>query len=231
MTVSIAQIPLQDRPRERLDRLGAHALTDAELVALILRSGAPGRNALEVAHELLAEHGGLGPLAQSALCEVAAVHAVGAAKASSLVAAFELGRRAEAGQAPPAVRIRDAGDIAAVVRRSIVDPAREESFVVILSAARRLMRIELITKGTEVRCLLDIKDVISVVLRSGGAAFALAHTHPSGDPRPSPEDVAVTRALAAAARVVGLVMVDHVILAGSRWARVEGVHDERVPRM
>jgi len=220
MTVSIAQIAQRDRPRERLDRLGARALTDAELVALVLRSGAPGRNALEVAHDLLAEHGGLGSLGEKDLRHLAAMHAVGAAKASSLVAAFELGRRAAGAEPPPALRIRDAGDIVAAVRRSITDPAREESFVVVLNASHRLLRVELITKGTESRCLLDAKDVIATVLRSGGSAFALVHTHPSADASPSPEDLAVTRALADAAEVVGLEMVDHVILAGPKWSCV-----------
>lgn len=220
MTVSMAQIAEQDRPRERLDRLGPHALTDAELVALVLRSGAPGRNALELAHELLAEHGGLAPLAGRELSHLAVTHAVGPAKASSLMAAFELGRRAAAVEIPSAARLRDAGDIAAVVRRSITDPGREESFVVVLNASHRVLRIEPISKGTESRCLLDAKDVLTTVLRCGGSAFALVHTHPSGDPSPSPEDLAFTRALAGAADAVGLVMLDHVIVAGPKWSRV-----------
>ncbi|HZJ51399.1 MAG TPA: DNA repair protein RadC, partial [Actinomycetota bacterium] len=208
MTVSMAQIAERDRPRERLDRLGPVALTDAELVALVLRSGAPGRNALELAHELLADHGGLGSLAGRGLPHLAETHAIGPAKASSLMAAFELGRRAAAVEIPSAARLRDAGDIAAVVRRSITDPGREESFVVVLNASHRVLRIEPISKGTESRCLLDAKEVLTMVLRCGGSAFALVHTHPSGDPSPSPEDLAFTRALAGAADAVGLVMLD-----------------------
>lgn len=220
MTVTIAQITERDRPRERLDRLGPRALTDAELVALVLRTGARGRNALELAHELLAEHGGPGPLAETGLRDLAAVHAVGVAKASSLVAAFELGRRGAAAEAPSSLRIRDAGDIAAATRQSITDPAREESFVVVLNAAYRVLRIEPIGRGSESRCPLDPRDVLATVLRFRGAAFALVHTHPSGDASPSPEDVAITRALAGAAEAVGLVMLDHVILAGPKWTSV-----------
>ncbi|MDQ3662933.1 MAG: DNA repair protein RadC [Actinomycetota bacterium] len=218
MTVSMAQIAEQDRPRERLDRLGAHSLTDAELVALVLRSGAPGRNALELAHQLLAEHGGLGPLACQGLARFASTHAVGPAKASSLMAAFELGRRVAVAETPSAVRIRDAGDIAALVRRSITDPAREESFVVVLSASHRVLRVEPITKGSESRCLVEVREVLTTVLRGGGSAFALVHTHPSGEASPSAEDLAFTRVLAGAAEAVGLVMLDHIIVSGPKWS-------------
>lgn len=219
MTVSITQIAEQDRPRERLDRLGPRALTDAELVALVIRSGGSGTSALGLAHELLAEHGGPAGLAAGGLADLAKRRVMGSAKASSLVAAFELGRRA-AGETRPTACVRDAGDIAAIARRNVSDPAREESFVVVLNSSRRVLRVESLTTGTENRCLLEGRDVLAAVLRHGGTAFALVHTHPSGGTRPSPEDITFTRALAQAAEVVGLTMIDHVILAGRKWSTV-----------
>lgn len=220
MTVSIAQISEQDRPRERLDRLGARALTDAELVALVLRSGAPGCNALALGQELLAQYEGLASLAERDLNELASRQGLGPAKASSLVAAFELGRRAGDPIQTGTIRIRDAADIAALARRSVVDPTREESFVVVLNPANRVLMVESLTTGTDNRCLLDNRDVLAAVLRHGGAAFALVHTHPSGEASPSPEDHAVTESLARAAEIVGLALIDHVILAGTRWCSV-----------
>lgn len=220
MTVPIAQIAERDRPRERLDRLGPRGLTDAELVALVIRSGGPGCSSLGLAQELLAERGGLASLANGNLGHLASKHAMGPAKASALVASFELGRRASASPVPATTRVRDAGDIVAIVKPSISDPTREESFVVVLSASHRVLRVDSLTVGTESRCLLDTRDVLAVVLRHGGAAFALAHTHPSGDASPSAEDLATTRALAQAAGTVGLEMLDHLILTGAKWASV-----------
>ncbi|MGH2699315.1 MAG: JAB domain-containing protein [Actinomycetota bacterium] len=220
MMVSIAQIAAQDRPRERLDRLGPRALTDSELVALVVRSGGSGCSALTLAQELLAHYGGLGALAEGELHELAAGRAMGPAKAASLVAAFELGRRAADRTESSTTRIRDAADLAAVARRSVIDPAREESFVVVLSAANRVLRVEPLTTGTDSRCLLESRDVLAAVLRYGGAAFALVHTHPSGETRPSRQDRATTEELGRAAEVVGLAMIDHIILAGTRWCSV-----------
>jgi len=88
------------------------------------------------------------------------------------------------------------------------------------NAAHRVLRVDSLTKGTDSRCLLDSRDVLAAVLRHGGAAFALVHTHPSGDARPSPEDHAVTESLARAAEIMGLAMIDHVIVAGARWCSV-----------
>jgi len=220
MTVSIAQIAEQDRPRECLDRLGPRALTDAELMALVLRSGAPGCNALTLGQALLAKYGGLAALAELDNQALAGARAMGPAKASSLVAAFELGRRAAELTGTTAVRIRDAGDLAAIARRNVTNPAREECFVVVLNASHRVLRVESLTIGTDNHCLLDCRDVLAAVLRHGGAAFALVHTHPSGEASPSPEDHAVTESLARAAEIVGLAMIDHIILAGTRWCSV-----------
>jgi DNA repair protein RadC len=139
MGCRIAEIPERDRPRERLGRLGTGSLTDAELVALVLRSGGPGVSALSLAEGLRAQAGGVGALATAGLEALSGLHAMGTANASSLVAAFELGRRAVADAASEPIAIRDAGDIAAVARRELTDGGREAVLVLVLNSAHRLI--------------------------------------------------------------------------------------------
>lgn len=224
----MAEIPPRDRPRERLERLGTEALTDAELVALVLRSGGPGVSALSLAESLLAEPSGLSRLAVSRLEDLSGARSMGRAKASSLVAAFELGRRAASAAAPPPVLVRDAGDIAALARRELTDGAREATLVLVLNSANRLIKLQRLTVGTDTRCLVEPRDVLRAVVSSGGAAFALAHNHPSGDPKPSAEDVACTERLRKASKQLGIRFVDHVIVAHSGWGNTNPA-DRRPP--
>lgn len=220
MPVQIADIRVADRPRERLDRLGPALLTDAELVALILRSGGSDTSAIALAQRLLATHGGITGLSEKGREELVHERLVGPAKASSLAAAFELGRRVSSQAAPEATRVRGAEDVVAVVRPHLRETGREESFVIVLDPRRRVLRVARLTVGTDDRCLLSTRDVLQTVLTERGAAFALVHTHPSGDPRPSSEDVAVTRSLQTAAEAVGIEMLDHVIVAGRKWSTI-----------
>ncbi|MGH2791100.1 MAG: RadC family protein [Actinomycetota bacterium] len=222
MGCRIVEVPQRDRPRERLERLGTAALTDAELVALVLRSGGPGISALGLAEGLLADSGGVSALARARLETLARIHAMGAAKASALVAAFELGRRAALGSTADPIAIRDAGDIAAAARRELTDGSREAVLVLVLNSANRLIKTQRLTVGTDTRCLLEPRDVLRAVVSSGGAAFAVAHNHPSGNPKPSPEDVACTKLLKTAADAVGVRFLDHVIVSSTSYRSVCG---------
>ncbi len=216
----IAQVPPRDRPRERLERLGAAALTDAELTALVLRQGGPGISALGLAERLLAGSEGIGGLAAAELHTLASGYAMGAAKASALVAAFELGRRGAVGPASDRLVVRDAGDVAAIARRELTDVSREAAVVIVLNSANRVVKTQRLTVGTDTRCLLDARDVLRAVVSSGGTAFAVAHNHPSGDVDASPEDVACTIALKTASESIGLRFLDHLIVTPTCWRSV-----------
>ncbi len=222
MGCRIAEVPQRDRPRERLERLGTGALTDAELVALVLRSGGPGVSALGLADDLLAATGGLSGLEKATLDAFVGVHAMGSAKASALVAAFELGRRAVLGPTEEPIAIRGAGDIAAVARRELTDGSREAVLVLVLNSANRLIKSQRLTVGTNTRCLLEPRDVLRAVVSSGGVAFAVVHNHPSGDPTPSPEDIACTKLIRTAADAVGVRFLDHVIVGSTGYRSVCG---------
>lgn len=215
MAVRIADLPASERPRERLARLGPSGLSDQELLALVIRSGSRGASAMDVGTDLLGTWGSLNRLSAAGVDDLDAVLSLGSAKAAGLVAAFELGRRAAFGPVP--VMIRRPEDLVALVQPLLSGRPQEEVVLVVTNTANRVLRTMPVTRGSTDRCLLIVRDVVSTVLRCGGAAFAVAHNHPSGDPTPSAEDRAVTQRLKDAADTVGLRFLDHIVVAGSEW--------------
>lgn len=203
-----------DQPRERLMSLGATALSDAELVAIHLGTGRRGEGVHALARSLLAEWGGVAGLARAEVDELSRMPGVGAAKACRLVAAFALADRVKA---PDGALVRTSADVAAVAIPRIGRARREEVLLVLLDGNHRVRRAMTVTSGSATRSLVPVREVLSLALRHDAVAFALAHNHPGGSTTPSPEDVAVTRQVEAAAREVGLRFLDHVIVAGDQW--------------
>lgn len=215
MSIRIADIPEEDRPRERLWRKGVAALSNAELLALVLRQGRSGESALQLAARLLAEHGGIDRLASAGAEELAAFSGVGPAKAAALVAAFQLSRNVGGEPLPETVRRPD--DLAVIARQELAGLRRERVLVLVLDAGNRVQRVVSLTDGSVDRSLLPVREVLNAVLRNDGTAFALAHNHPSGDLTPSPQDLHSTEAVALAAPIVGLRFLDHLIVTDAAW--------------
>jgi DNA repair protein RadC len=215
MSIRIADLPEDDRPRERLWRKGVAALSNAELIALVLRQGRAGESALDLAARLLSEHGGLDRLSVARAEELAALTGMGPTKAAGLVAAFQLGRNLGADLLPETVRRPD--DLAAIAQRELAGLRRERVLVLVLDAGNRVQRVVALTDGSIDRSLLPVREVLNAVLRNDGSAFALAHNHPSGDLTPSPQDLRSTEAIALAAPIVGLRFLDHLIVTDSAW--------------
>jgi DNA repair protein RadC len=218
MTVLMAAMPTHERPRERLMARGADALTERELLALVLRNGTNGVSALDLAGELLAEYGGLCALAAARPEELAGRRGIGAAKAAAVVAAFALARRAECDPEPAAVR-RPA-DVAAIARRELHGLRRERLVVLVCDAANRLRRVVTVSEGAIDRSLVPVREILNAALRHDGRAFALAHNHPSGDPEPSDADRRATDEVRNAAKVAGLRFLGHVVVTDDDWRDV-----------
>jgi DNA repair protein RadC len=219
MTIPMLKIPPDQRPRERLWRVGSAALTDAELLAIILRDGTRGESALEMATALLASYGGLDRLAKARPEELARHSGVGVAKAAVLVAAFQLARRAEQ-SVDNAPVLRDAEDVASVVRPILGDARRERVVVLVCDAQDRLRTQVTVAEGAIDSAPIPIREVLNAVLRHDGRAFAMAHNHPSGDPAASIADRFATATIRDAARTVGLRFLGHVVVAGTQWTDV-----------
>lgn len=216
----MAKIPEHERPRERLYARGAEALTDRELLALVIGKGTRGKSALDVATELLVAHGGLDGMASAHPEELSGCDGVGPAKATALVAALHLGRRAEHALSDREL-IRSFKDVARVALRSIGKARREKVVVLVCNRRNHLLRSVMISEGSVDRALLPVREILNAVLRNDGRAFAVSHNHPSGCTEPSVADLKATEEIAAAAKTVGLRFLGHVIVAGNEWSPVQ----------
>lgn len=216
MTTVLTDLPPQERPRERLLQHGPEALSEPELLAILLRNGRKGESALDLATSLLGEYGALSALAGARPEELATRSGVGVAKAAALVAAFQLGRRLGIGIDNTPLVLRSPNDVVEVARRELDGLRRERVLVLVCDAANRLRRTVIVSEGSIDRSLLPVREILNAVLRHDGRAFAIAHNHPSGNPEPSDADRRATAEVRDAARVVGLRFLGHVVVAGSR---------------
>lgn len=217
-TPPMRMLPAHDRPRERLLREGSHALSDAELVAILLGTGGRGRNAVALAQDVLAGCGGVVGLARWGVPELARLDAVGPAKASRLVAALALAGRL--GSPEEHARLADSGAIAAVAQARLHGGRVERLLVLVADSGLRLRHLEEVAKGGASGCGLPVREVLSAVLRHDGVAFALAHNHPGGDPTPTDADLDATQRVMDAAAHVGLRFLDHVVVTDAAWRSV-----------
>lgn len=215
MAVLMAAVPPHERPRERLHARGPDALSDRELLALVLRNGTNGVSALGLASELLADYGSLRALALARPEELAARRGIGAAKAAAIVAALHLARRVELGLDRPVLRRPE--DVAAAARPALHAAQRERVVVLVCDAANRLRHTVTVAEGSVDRSIIPIREILNAVLRHDGRAFALAHNHPSGNPEPSDADRRATEEVTKAAKVAGLRFLGHVIVTDDTW--------------
>lgn len=213
----IRELPAAERPRERLLSQGSSALSDAELVAVLLRTGSVGRSAYQMAMELLQEVDGL-PGLLGVSPRGLRRHGLGTAKAASLLAAVELGRRLAREEVPLRAAVRRPGDVVRylILRYHLRD--QEVMGAVFLDARNRLLGDCELYRGTLHRAAVEPREILKECLLRGAAGVVLFHTHPSGDPSPSTEDMVFTRRMETAAEVVGVALVDHLVIGPSgRW--------------
>lgn len=212
MSQRIKDLPAHDRPRERLAAQGAEALQDAELVAILLRTGLKGNSAVQVAGELMRRFGSLHRLAGANLVELQQIKGVGRDKAITLRAAFALAQRMvkELQREAP---LLDTPDRVADMLREEARHYEVESFqVLLLNTRRRLIRIDKISQGTLDTILVHPREVFKPAIAANASAIVLAHNHPSGDPTPSEADIRVTRDLIRAGQLLKIEVLDHIIL-------------------
>jgi DNA repair protein RadC len=202
-----------DGPRERLGRLGVAALSDAELVCLLLRTGGGGRDVLDVARSLLASCGGLAALAREDASLLREVSGIGPAKSAAIVAAAEIGRRLATRRLEAGHRIRAPADVHRHFFERLRDERQERFHALLLDGRHRVIREVLVSQGTLTASLVHPREVFRQAVRQSAAALVLVHNHPSGDPSPSGEDRRVTERLVRAGEVLGIRVLDHVVVA------------------
>jgi DNA repair protein RadC len=204
-------------PRERILQLGEPRLSDAECLALILRTGARGEGAEQVAQRLLRSSGGLPGLAVRSVREVARERGVGPVRAAALGAAFGLTRRLADAALRPGTVVRHGGDVARIVRDSARGSRRENFFTVLLDVRHRLMALHVVSTGGIDSAPVHPREVYSAAIRDGAAAVVVAHNHPSGDASPSPDDRRVTERLREAGVLLGIDLLDHLVVGAERY--------------
>lgn len=215
---AIREWPVEERPRERLRSLGAGALATRELLAILIGSGRERRSAVDIAAALLEGAGGsLRRLASGTVGTLEATPGVGPAVGARIAAALELGRRLA--REGPAERTRVGGprDVFERCAPSMRDLMQEEFRVLMLNTQHAVVREALVTRGTLDTSVVHPREVFRTAVAEGAASLILVHNHPSGDPTPSAEDREVTRQLAAAGRLLGIPVLDHVVIGDARY--------------
>ena len=210
---SIKEWPENERPRERLLRQGAATMTEAQLIAIILRTGAGGRSALDLAMELLDTFGSLRNLEQASPGEISAIRGIGTAKAAQLKAAAELGKRMFGAATPKGPSFATGRDVHAFMFPKVQGLMKEVFYCLMLDVKNRLIREARISEGTLSASLVHPREAFRDAIKEAAASVIFVHNHPSGDHTPSREDILITEKLAAAGDTVGIKVLDHIIVA------------------
>lgn len=213
----ISRWPESERPRERLIREGSESLTDAQLLAILLRVGRPDSSAVEVAMELLAQLEGLQGLSNRGLDELCQVPGIGPAKAAQLKAAIELGKRVLTAPLATGTRIGSSLDLFRHYHPRLRDLRYEVFVIVLLDAKHHVIRDATVSKGSLTLSIVHPRDVFNLAVRESAAAVIFLHNHPSGDPQPSAEDRTLTARLVSAGEVLGIRVLDHLVVGDGRY--------------
>jgi len=213
----IAQWPETERPRERLLTQGPQALTNAQLLAILLRVGRHGSSAVQVGMDILNRLGDVAGLAQCGIEELCAVPGVGEAKAAQLKAALELGKRALAGPLTQGTKITSSRDLFIHYHPTLRDLRHEIFKVILLDAKHAIMRDTTVSEGSLTLSIVHPREVFTLAVKESAAAVIFLHNHPSGDPTPSQEDRVLTARLVSAGEVLGIRVLDHLVIGGGRY--------------
>jgi DNA repair protein RadC len=219
-SISIHDMPDKERPRERLMQYGASALSNAELLAIILRTGTAQENVLHLAERILARYQGLQGLAQTSPDELQDVPGLGAAKATQILAALEIGKRSITHRGNERPIIQTAADAARLVM-DMGTLRQEQVHVILLDSGQRVIAIPTVYTGTLNTSVLRVSEIFREAITRNSPAVILVHNHPSGDPSPSPEDIELTRTLIAAGNLLDIQVFDHLIIGQSRWVSLK----------
>jgi len=210
---TVHDLPLSERPRERLFKLGSEALSAQEVLALILGRGIKGESVMVTSQKLLSRFGNLKGVANASIEELTRTKGIGPAKAAQIKAALELSRRLEGDAADKPKRVlKSPDDVAAEVRSQLKGRKKEHFLVLSLDTRNRLINRKLVSIGSLDTSIVHPREVFKEAVSSCAASVIFAHNHPSGDPEPSKEDIELTKRLAKAGEIMGIDVLDHIIV-------------------
>ncbi len=219
--LTIHDFPEGERPRERLKNYGEAALSNAELLAILLRVGSPGENVVTLSTRLLKEFYGLDGLARASFSDLAQVRGISDAKIAHVKAALELGRRLLLTSADSRPQITSPADAANMLMLEMGSLEQENLRIILLDTKNRVLRSPTIYIGNVNSSIIRVGEVFREAVRENATALIIAHNHPSGDPTPSPEDIHVTRSFVEAGILLGIEVLDHVIIGHQRFVSLK----------
>ncbi len=219
--VTIKDMPEGERPRERLQHYGAGALSNAELLAIILRTGVRGQSTVSLSTQILVKFDGLAGLARASLAEICTVKGLGVAKAAQLQAAFELGRRLSVAAPHEKPQISSPADAANLVMLEMSRLEQEQLRVLLLDTRNRVLTTSTIYQGSLNSSLVRIAELFREAIRHNCAALIIVHNHPSGDPTPSVEDANLTRQAIQAGKLLNIEVLDHIVIGQQRFVSLK----------
>ena len=222
--LSVKEWPASERPREKLERHGASALSNAELLAIVLRTGTQREDVVTLAQRLLTHKGGIVGLSNATMTELAAEHGLGLAKSAQLKAALELGRRLLVLVADPSaarVQVRSPADVANLLMLEMGLLEQEVMRTVLLNTKNHVIASPVIYQGSANTAVIRVGELFREAVKHNAVSLIVVHNHPSGDPTPSPEDVAVTREIVAAGKLLDVDVLDHLVIGHQRYVSLK----------
>lgn len=216
--LTVKDLPLDDRPREKLLLRGAQNLSDAELIAILLRTGKKGKSVLEIAREIIKSDGNLAMVATRTVDSLKKIDGIGNDKAATLAAAFELSRRILSQTKWFSLqKIMSPQDIADIFIPILRDEVKEKFIVVCLNSANRIIKQEVISVGNLNSSVVHPREIFKVAIDNSSASIILIHNHPSGNPEPSNEDIQITKKVVESGKILDIPVFDHLIIAGETY--------------
>lgn len=217
----ITDLEMSDRPRERLVKYGADKLDDDELIAILIRVGVPGENAVQVGKRLLETFNGLSGLFHAQIDDLSRQRGIGMVKAVQIKAAIELGRRLNSRSTQEQPVIQSPADAAEVVMYEMSNLPQENLWVLNLDTRNRLISLDRLYQGSLNTSMVRVAEVFKGAILKNAASILMVHNHPSGDPAPSPEDANLTRLVVSAGRLLDIEVLDHVVIGKGRWVSLK----------
>lgn len=217
LNLTLREIPKEERPRERMLQFGAHALSNSELIAILLRTGTVAESAVSLAQRVLVEAGGLRKLVGLGTEQLMSIKGIGVAKALQVQAGIELGRRLAQSELDPAEIVRSPQDVARYVMEDLRYLQKEHFVCLFLNTKNHVIAQETLSIGSLNASIVHPREVFRAAIKRGSYAVICIHNHPSGDPTPSPEDLEMTHRLVEAGNIIGIDVLDHLIIGEQKY--------------
>lgn len=219
---TIKDLPEEERPREKLYKYGPKSLSNAELLAIIIRTGSPQSTAIELSQKLLAgKEEGIAFLSNANLNDITKINGIGKCKAAQILAAVELGKRVVSGAYKDKLKVTSPSDVANILMVDMIHLKKEHFKIIMLDTKNQIIGIENISIGSLNSSIVHPREVYKEAISKSSASIILVHNHPSGDPTPSKEDIAITRRLYDCGEILGIKVLDHIIIGNNKYVSLK----------